>query len=814
MARSIFVSRLLRELWKKKIQVIILMLLMGFGGSAWFGMRSAVDWRKELIYNFFDDYGLDDGVINIQQEFGVNQTELLEVLSTFEHLDELDAWDTRYRLSISLEFNDSRGLKVTKAFLYGLPLESFESGEIDTLAIRTGRSLTADDLLESVFLLDDTFRRENDLEINDTVNLRIQETVQTSMIAGGIRSPEWIFLMDPETAVFSLSSSFGVGYALLPTMQSWLNISNNVNQLVFKSSPEVDPEIIGEQLKAHFLANDIIVDFKGRDDFEAHTLVVKDVESDDDAMMSFAIIIFIVAAFSIWISISRLVNHQRREIGIDLSLGTDDNKILLFYLSYGLLIGIFGGIFSTIFGYYVGKGMGSLTDELFNLPSMDTNIRWVFAFQAGGICLAISLLSALWPAWKSSRLLPIAALRQDPSLVPTVKIVTKVITWIFTPIILLSINAKIGLRNVLRNRRRTIAVILGIAFCLGQIIFVLGAMAAFQDSVHIYATDQGEWDLRVTMSVPVTYETTQEITDDIRVTNYHYGLNYFGKIYNGPDTSMVQLLAFSDSSSIPLKLDSSLVENSSTIAISKELAKDLGVKTNDNISLENVVFGSSGNNLKNSTLQITSFHDRVAKFEAIIPMETLQRLMNVTTSSNMLFLDVEPSSESSVRELLYQLPYVRIVEVHDDLSGDIDEMFEEFKGIIYTLYVICFLIAFFVILLTSLITISEREREIGTLSTLGASDRMILNISLWEATFQVIGGIILGFLFGFFLLDQILKEMFSSQYDALIIQIGLPIETWIIVGLIMWVIALISQLPLLRVLRKMDLSQATKIRDC
>jgi len=113
-----------------------------------------------------------------------------------------------------------------------------------------------------------------------------------------------------------------------------------------------------------------------------------------------------------------------------------------------------------------------------------------------------------------------------------------------------------------------------------------------------------------------------------------------------------------------------------------------------------------------------------------------------------------------------------------------------------------------------LITISEREREIGTLSTLGASDRMILNISLWEATFQVIGGILLGFTFGFLLLKQVLQKMFASEYDALIIKIGLPLETWIIVGLIMWIIALVSQLPILRVLRKMDLSQATKVRDC
>ncbi|MCG3219492.1 MAG: FtsX-like permease family protein, partial [Candidatus Heimdallarchaeota archaeon] len=546
-----------------------------------------------------------------------------------------------------------------------------------------------------------------------------------------------------------------------------LNISNNVNQLVFRSSPDADPEVIGEQLRTHFLNNGIVADFKIRESFDSYNFIVKDIESDDTSMMTFAIIIFIVAAFSMWISISRLVNHQRREIGIDLSWGNSDNKILIYYLSYGLLIGVFGGILSTIFGYYVGRGMGSLTDDLMNLPGWETNIRWSLALQAGLICLSISVFSALWPAWKSSRLLPITALRQDPSLVPTVKTVTRVITWIFTPLLIITINAKIGLRNVLRNRRRTFAVILGIAFCIGLIIFILGAMTAFQDSVHVYADDQGEWDLRVTMSVPVTYETMEEITNDVRITNYHYGLNYFGKIHNGPETSVVQLLAFSDSSYIPLKLDGSLAENSSSIAISKELAKDLRVKTNDNISLENIVFGSSRYNLKNSSLRVTSFHDRVAKFEVILPMETLQRLMNVTESSNLLFLDVEPSEENSIRDILYQLPYVRIVEVHEDLSGDIDKMFEEFQGIFYTFYVICFLIAFFVVFLTSLITISEREREIGTLSTLGASDRMILNISLWEASFQVIGGILLGFLFGSLLLNQVLKQMFAAEYDAL-----------------------------------------------
>jgi len=135
-----------------------------------------------------------------------------------------------------------------------------------------------------------------------------------------------------------------------------------------------------------------------------------------------------------WISISRLVNHQRREIGIDLSLGTDDKKILLYYLSYGFLIGVLGGIFSIIFGYYVGKGMGSLTEELLNLPGWETNIRMDFALQAWTISLTVSLLSAFWPAWKSSRLLPITALRQDPSLVrvkrhKSMKIIFRDLQW-------------------------------------------------------------------------------------------------------------------------------------------------------------------------------------------------------------------------------------------------------------------------------------------------------------------------------------------------------------------------------------------------
>lgn len=808
---GLFMSRLFRDLKARKFQVLILMFILGLGGSIWFGLLNSLEWRRQASDEFNSDYNLDDGVLTVANEYGWDQTQIKQIMSEYPELDQIEAVNYRFRYSLSYEFNGTRGFTVMRGYLYGYDVESFTAAPVDGFVLRKGNLLDTSDIGEDVILLDDNFRDEHGLELNDPINLRLLDKMQMVQMTGTVRSPEWVFSMDPESTAITMMSSFGIGYTLLPNLQSWLNISDNINQIVFKVDPSADPDTVGEDLETYFESKGITVSYKSRESYPAQAMLQNDMDGDEKTYKKFAQIVYIVAIFSLWISINRLVIQQRREIGIDLSLGTSRKKILLYYLSYGLLIGLGGSVFSIIFGYWIGNALGDLAWDILNIPVPETEINWNFALQSVIFSLLCSLISAWWPAWKSSRMVPINALRQDPALAATGKTVGKVFSWIFTPLTAASINARIGLRNVLRNRRRTIATILGFGLAISLIIFMLGTMSTFNGTIDDYTTQQGDWDLRATFYAPIPYDMTDQITQDNRVDDHYFGLSYFAKIHGSEESDVIQLMSFSKFDFIPLKLDANFEEDS--IVISKKLADELAISNTDLINVDHLVFGSTGYSMQSTSLTVTNLHNRASKLEAFVPWVSLQNLMNVSGAANQLLLTVGDENINSVREELYKLPFVQLVEVHEDIKSDIEEAIEQFMGAFYAFYVICFLIAFAVILLTSLITHSERTRETGTLATLGASDRMILKISFWEASFMAVVSILIGYSLGYLILGSVLIPMIEAKYGTLVFEPKIIYSEWISVGIIAWLIALISQLPLLKSLRKMDLSQATKVRD-
>ena len=78
---GLFMARLFRDLKERKFQVLILMFILGLGGSAWFGLLNSLEWRRQAFDEFNNDYNLDDGVLTISNEYGWDQTEIKQIMA-------------------------------------------------------------------------------------------------------------------------------------------------------------------------------------------------------------------------------------------------------------------------------------------------------------------------------------------------------------------------------------------------------------------------------------------------------------------------------------------------------------------------------------------------------------------------------------------------------------------------------------------------------------------------------------------------------------------------------------------------------------
>ena len=135
---------------------------------------------------------------------------------------------------------------------------------------------------------------------------------------------------------------------------------------------------------------------------------------------SFAILnlIILVAAFNIASTLIMVVLEKTKDIGILKSMGATPRSMMKVFLFQGSVIGICG----TVAGCLIGFGLCwvqetfkliALPPDIYLVSALPIRMDWVDFASVGIGALVITILAALYPAWKASQLAPVEAIRYD-----------------------------------------------------------------------------------------------------------------------------------------------------------------------------------------------------------------------------------------------------------------------------------------------------------------------------------------------------------------------------------------------------------------
>jgi lipoprotein-releasing system permease protein len=128
-------------------------------------------------------------------------------------------------------------------------------------------------------------------------------------------------------------------------------------------------------------------------------------------------IILIVSAFLIASTLIMIVLEKTREIGVLMSMGCSPRGVQRIFLFEGLAIGGIGTAAGVLLGWLVSLGLDRwrirLPGDIYFIDTLPVDLWWGDLTAVAGLSLLICLVSALYPSWRASRLVPVEAIRYE-----------------------------------------------------------------------------------------------------------------------------------------------------------------------------------------------------------------------------------------------------------------------------------------------------------------------------------------------------------------------------------------------------------------
>jgi putative ABC transport system permease protein len=181
------------------------------------------------------------------------------------------------------------------------------------------------------------------------------------------------------TAVFLSQKTFAVLFSSLRTAQDLAGAPGRVNDLVLTLKPGASQTVLRDKLRAALAAMrpPVSATITTRAGIPSYRVLYDDIKGDEQMWRAIAILVLAGAAFAALNLTTRIVEAQRREIGIGMGLGVRPRLLAVRPLLFAAQVALIGMLFGIGVGYLVGIPLARVFESLLPLPV------WRTPFQTG-----------------------------------------------------------------------------------------------------------------------------------------------------------------------------------------------------------------------------------------------------------------------------------------------------------------------------------------------------------------------------------------------------------------------------------------------
>lgn len=738
-----------RDIRENKGVYIACVVVIAIGLMIYTTMSMVFESMTKSQQNFYSETHFGDGFISVTG-FPENKVNSLTFLQGVDQVEGRIVKDVRL---LDQQKDSNRYLRMVSVNMTNTP-------KLNQLRLVTGHLPTD---TQSEILVDPQFLTANHLALGDPLKVIIEGQQATFYITGTAQSPEFVYIMKNAQDLYPSPVDFGIAYVPLSSLKAMVKEKGQVNDLTFTLKDGASFDSVKESLQASLKPYGI-QSIIPRKDQTSNAILTSKITSMGSMAKTLPVVFLGVATFILYSMLKRLIEQQRVAIGTLKAFGFTDREIVWHYLTYPLVIGTAGGLLGSLSGIALSFPLTTLYKQFFALPGLKSEFSIKYLLISLALSLFFSILSGLSGSIEILRLEPAQAMR-PPAPITANKTRIERITWFWRN---LSSQSQMGIRDVFRTPTRSLFNILGIA-----VVFSLMTVSwSMQNMINLLTVVQLEkvqtYDVKFQLTHPSPTDVTQQaLTHEIGVSRVESVLEAPATLSNGWLKKEVALMGLAKDSTMYNVLDKKgeRVEVSEQgILLSEHLAKILNVKVGDTIYVESPwrrePLGEKGENL-----QVIGVVPQYVGLNAFMEEKELQRFLRQGEISTSMLVKMNSSDVGLLKSKYRNATNVTSIESLKDSGDKIRKMMDSYGFTTWLLAILGGITGFALIYNSSVISLSERKRELASLRVLGMTPREVLRVITSEQWSLYFFGILLGIQLAYGLEFGMAQAMSTDLYS-------------------------------------------------
>ncbi|MGN6255549.1 MAG: ABC transporter permease, partial [Solirubrobacterales bacterium] len=617
-------------------------------------------------------------------------------------------------------------------------------------------------------VIEKDFARVHHLSIGSRVKLQVEGSTTKARVEGIGRTPDSLFASaDPQYFVLQRGS---LAYVYVPLSKVQHAVSpfagpDRVDQLLVDLPPGHLSS--GERVLTRGLPVEQVVPKNQQPGYRGTRLNLSELASFTPVLTT---VLAAVAILLIAVTMMRLVQNQRRELGTMLALGHKRSTVVLTAILPGLALGLIGGVLAIPACVGVAKLMANQFSSSYGFLEVPARLTLGAAALAFGLAVVTSLVSVIFPAVALSRLAPAEALRGDA---PSSQRLPK---WARAATGTAGTAWAYGLRNVLRTPVRSTLTVLSLGGAIGLGISLHIVASSVQATNDAWFSQQS-WTQTGILQEPLPEAAAVRVAEKAHARRTEPIVSGSVQLTDGSgrlgNVNVVGLPRAPQLQSVGLPPGGI---RRGTTYVSKQLATQFDLKTGQHLEL----IGPRGP----TRVVIVGTANTIAEQDAYLPLGAAQSVLGQDGKITSLLVEGGHRTATALRRSLD----VSKVVSKESLKSGIGYVIEQLTLLMNTVVGIGLAVGALFLISTLAMSVLERQGEFAVLRALGWGMRDLATVIAVESLALTACGGIVGSLISPAiaspLMDKINSAWFHVGYDLQATNFLVVIGPALLLGLI------------------------------